>query len=314
MTTSNAAANASLETAPAGKAWKALSREQQFSMVKRNAERTRGAIAELVERGALFVVSHSGGKDSQALALFIEANVPAAQIVYVHATLGRFEWDGVIEHIEGTIAGELELAQAIDKAGNEKSFEDMVLSRRMFPSPKNRQCTSDLKRGPIAKVIRRLSKETGRKLIVECTGVRADESPQRMRSTVESFAFDKRNSKAGREWYAMAPIADWTTAEVFAYIASKGQQPHSAYAAGMSRLSCCFCIMASKADQKRAAELRPELYAEMVALEQHVDHTMSMTRKPLEQTTGIKADADKVRRHLSVLQAKAPRPCANAAS
>ena len=32
-----------------------------------------------------------------------------------------------------------------------KTFFDMVEHRQMFPSPKNRQCTSDLKRGPIAK-------------------------------------------------------------------------------------------------------------------------------------------------------------------
>jgi 3'-phosphoadenosine 5'-phosphosulfate sulfotransferase (PAPS reductase)/FAD synthetase len=292
---------------PTAAAWKGMTLTEQLDLVAENARRCRANIRDLADRGAMFVVSHSGGKDSQMLALFIEATVPAAQIVYVHATLGRFEWAGVIEHIEATIAAtdELHIAQAIDKVGRDKSFGDMVLSRGMFPSPQQRQCTSDLKRGPIAKVIRRLSRERGDLLIVECTGIRADESVARRRSTVQSFSFDKANSKAGREWYKAAPLADWTTAEVFAEIARRGQSTHWAYEAGMTRLSCSFCIMGSKADQRLAAELRPELYAEIVALEQHVGHTMSMTQQTLEATTGVAASPVAVRRHLNVLRGAA---------
>ena len=300
-TATNAATAANLIATPGKADWSKLTKAEQMSLVKANADKARGAIADLVERGALFVVSHSGGKDSQALALFIEANVPAGQIVYVHATLGRYEWAGVIEHIEGTINGTVELAQAIDKTGADKDFGTLVLSRSMFPSPTTRNCTSDLKRGPIAKVIRRIAKTRGLSLIVECTGVRALESDTRRRSTVQCFTFDARNSKAGREWYSLAPIADWTIEQVWAAIADAGQEPHAVYAMGMSRLSCCFCIMGSKADQKLAAELRPELYAELVALEQHVGHTMSMTREPLETVTGIAADQVAVRRHLTML-------------
>jgi 3'-phosphoadenosine 5'-phosphosulfate sulfotransferase (PAPS reductase)/FAD synthetase len=289
---------------PTASAWKALTLDAQLALVADNARRCRANLVELADAGAMFVVSHSGGKDSQMLALFIEAIVPASQIVYVHATLGRFEWQ-VIEHIEATIAGELHIAQAITRAGADKSFGDMVLARGMFPSPQQRQCTSDLKRGPIAKVVRRLSKERGELLIVECTGVRADESVARRRSCVESFSFDKANSKAGRTWYKAAPLADWTTAEVFAEIERRGQTAHPIYAAGMSRLSCCFCIMASKSDQRIAAQLNPELFAELVAIEQHIGHTMSMSQQTLEQVTGLEASPVAVRRHLNVLRSAA---------
>lgn len=43
----------------------------------------------LVERhrGALIALPHSGGKDSQAMTLLIAENVPARQVVVVHAPL-----------------------------------------------------------------------------------------------------------------------------------------------------------------------------------------------------------------------------------
>jgi len=306
MKTPNAAAAANLTATPSKVDWKKLTDAEKLALVTSNARKARAAIAELCDRGALFVVSHSGGKDSQALALFIEGCVPASQIVYVHATLGRFEWN-VLPHITGTVANpsELHIAQAITKDGSIKDLGSMALSRGMWASPKNRQCTSDLKRGPIAKVIRRIAKERGLSLIVECTGVRGLESPNRMRGMVQSFTFDAKNSKAGREWYNLAPIADWSTADVFAHIAANGQEPHEIYAKGMSRLSCCFCIMASKADQTIAATLNPELYAEMVAIERHIDFSLSMSQKPLTETTGVPVDETKVRRHLSVLASSA---------
>ena len=40
---------------------------------------------------------------------------------------------------------------------------------------------------------------------------------------------------------------------MFHVIAEAGQSPHWTYAAGMSWLSCSFCIVASRADLRRAA-------------------------------------------------------------
>ena len=53
-------------------------------------------ILELIERGALFVVNHSGGKDSQAMYLMLRDLVPAEQLVIVHADLGAVEWAGAM--------------------------------------------------------------------------------------------------------------------------------------------------------------------------------------------------------------------------
>ena len=228
-------------------------------------------IQSLVDRGALFVVNHSGGKDSQAMLLHVRRHVPASQILVIHAHLPEVEWAGTIEHIKATID---DLPFIVAQA--RKTFFEMVDHRRMWPSPATRQCTSDLKRGPIEREIRRYladHPEFGG-LVVNCMGLRAAESVGRAKK--DAFKLNKRNSVAGREWYDWLPIHALHTLQVFAAIAVAGQRPHWAYQEGMTRLSCVFCIMASESDLKTAAKLNPELARRYAAKERELNHTMSM--------------------------------------
>jgi len=262
-----------------------------FPFIENDREKTKkdidGKINSLIGRGAIFFVNHSAGKDSQAMMIKLRGMVPKEQIVVVHAHLRDAEWDGTIDHIKKTTPGyPLHVVEA------RKSLFEMVRHRGMWPSPMQRQCTSDLKRSQIEKLIRRVTKEKGNGLVVNCMGLRAEESTRRARATV--FKFNERNSKAGREWYDWLPIHDMAEKEVFASIKNAGEVPHWAYKAGMTRLSCCFCIMASKSDLRTAATLNPEMYAEVVALEKEVGHTLTMPPKGkepvyLEDITGISA-------------------------
>ena len=230
----------------------------------------------LAAEGALFVVNHSGGKDSQAMLLKVRSLVPADQIVIIHADLPEVDWDGIQEHIEATRDGiEFHTCRAV------KTFFEMVEHRQAFPSPKYRQCTSDLKRGPIEREIRRIAKARGISLIVNCMGMRAQESTSRAK--LETFKLSEKNSVAGRTWYEWLPIHSMTTDQVFQSIAAAGQEPHWAYKAGMTRLSCCFCIMASQADLKTAARLRPELAARYAATERRIGQTMLMPKDGKKQ-------------------------------
>lgn len=247
--------------------------------------RMMGIPAELRDKGALFVVSHSAGKDSQAMLIRLrQLGVPESQMLIVHADLGDVEWSGNMDHIR-RYAGSIPIIRAVAKTG----FWDMVERRQMFPSPGQRQCTSDQKRGPINREVRRYLKEhpefEGR--VVMCMGLRAAESPSRARK--QALTYSEVNSKAGRSWWEWLPILNMTTEEVFALIKSADQEPHWAYAEGMTRLSCCFCIMASQADLTTAARLNPTLYRRYVETEKRIGHTLSMSRKPLEEITGIAA-------------------------
>lgn len=245
-------------------------------------QKTIENIKNLIDQGAIFYLSHSGGKDSQCMFLGMIKIVPKHQIVVIHAHLPEVEWKGTRLHIGETIDD----YQYIEvRAG--KTFFEMADHRQMFPGPQYRQCTSDLKRDPINKAIRADLKAKGKSIAVICMGLRAEESTGRAKQKV--FREDKRMSKAGRKVYVLLPIHDYLVGEVFDTIANNGQEPHWAYGAGMSRLSCCFCIMASKGDLTVSAKQNPELYKKYVLKERELDFTLQQG-KTLEETTRIKIE------------------------
>jgi DNA sulfur modification protein DndC len=230
-------------------------------------------------RRALFVLNHSGGKDSQAMTILVERTLrawPNAIAVMVHANLPEVDWPGIEQHIRSNHPGlRLEICTARWQDGSEKRLLDMVERRGMWPSSQQRYCTSDLKRGPIGVVIRGLAKELGVDLVINCSGERHAESDDRAK--LVELEIDERlsvNKRFQRTVYRWRPILTLTEADVRQVVADAGQKLHPAYDAGMSRLSCCFCIMAKKADLLTAARLQPELARRYGALERKIGHTM----------------------------------------
>ena len=243
---------------------------------------------EMIRAGALVAINTSGGKDSQAMTILLSRIVPRDRIVAVHAPLGEVEWPGTIEHIEATLPVGVPLIFAPVASG--KTLLERVEERGLWPSNSARWCTSDFKSGPIQRELRRYLKAHPRfgGRLVNAMGMRAEESPARARKA--PWRRNDRMSVAGREVYDWLPVFDFSTEDVFRVIRHAGQSPHRAYAAGMSRLSCSFCILASRADLRRAAELRPGLYTKYVQLERRIAHTLSPTRKYLPELTGIPVD------------------------
>ena len=254
---------------------------EQLSFFDTSHEDETAEIRRLIEAGFLFVLNHSGGKDSQAMYLRLAPLIPSRQLIIVHAILHEVDWSGIPEHLEATTQHPIFYVAA------GKSLLSMAEERGKFPSPVYRQCTSDLKRGPVETFIRRylLQHPEFQGQVVNVMGLRAQESSGR--SKLKTLVKSERNSRAGRTWFDWLPIHQLSKIAVFAEIAQAGQRPHWAYAAGMTRLSCVFCIMASPADLKTAARLRPDLYQRYVSLEQRLDYTMSMSKKTLPEITGI---------------------------
>ena len=240
---------------------------------------------ELLAAGALVAVSSSGGKDSQAMTILVSRIVPADQMLIIHAPLGDVEWPGTVDHIERTLPPAVSLHFAHTASG--KTLLERVEERGMWPDPARRFCTSEHKRNPIERELRRYLKahphHGGR--IISAMGLRAGESPRRKQRT--PWTLNPRNSRAGRRWFDWLPIHAFSEAEVFRVIDEAGQQPHWAYLAGATRVSCSFCIMGSRHDLCVAARLRPDLYRRYVALEQRIGHTLSPSRRPLPAVTGI---------------------------
>lgn len=242
-------------------------------------------IEALIKRGALFVVNHSGGKDSQAMLIRLLAQIPRSQLVVIHASLGDVEWPGALEHAQKQAEA---AGLPFIVAKSVKTFLGMVEHRfdvrpgaPSWPSAANRQCTSDLKRGPCEREIRRYARAHGFSTIVNCMGIRAAESAGRAKQP--ALRRNERGSVAGREWFDWLPIHTLTTAEVFETIKQAGQEPHHAYKLGNQRLSCMFCIMGSRGDLQNAARHNPELLARYVALEERTGYSMHQSRKPLAE-------------------------------
>lgn len=262
----------------------------------------RNEIDQLIARGAHFYCGHSGGKDSQAMYTTLRDLVPADQLHVVHADLGDVEWSGVKQHIIDNIDSPLMIANAIHKDGSPKDFFSATRARRIFldtpsakhpdarrdapafPSGPARFCTSDLKTGPIWKVIR----NDGHHLVVNCVGIRSAESPARAEKVAKrgTLRTNVKNDNSVREAYDWWPIALWNcstdkaynadtmTDEVFDTIRDAGQEPHPMYAAGNERLSCVFCIFGSVNDLRNGAAARPDLVARYAQLEIDVRTTM----------------------------------------
>ncbi|ELH0788540.1 phosphoadenosine phosphosulfate reductase family protein [Salmonella enterica] len=242
-------------------------------------------IQSLIDAGALFVSNHSGGKDSQAMLIKLLDAIPARQLVVVHASLGSVEWPGALE-----LARDQARAAGLPfiVATARKTLLEMVVRRfenrpevPSWPSASTRQCTSDLKRGPIQREVRRYAKANGFKVIVNCLGLRAQESPGRAKR--RPFRKNETDSNSVLTWYEWLPVHELKTDEVFSVIREAGQKPHYAYELGNERLSCVFCIMASRNDLKNGATCHPELLEQYAELETRTGYTMHMNRIPIKE-------------------------------
>lgn len=320
--------------------WRAqheLREQRTIELAKRGLVEEQRKIEKLRDRGALFAISHSGGKDSQTMAIKIQKLVPQDQIVWVHAPLKGVEWAGGIEQILRYKPRNIPLlfAEAIDEVEAQKWLLEWVVRRGAWPSKSIRWCTSDFKRGPIRREIKRYADAHGYTIIVDAEGLRAEESDDRARRPAlepleAEHGVKSRALGLKREWYSWSPIKWDSTQDVFETIHRAGQIPMWTYVEGMTRSSCAFCIMASIADLRRATELAPEVYAGYVAVEKFVGHTIqtrrgtreqrqayarehhlgkewadkksSVMRYPLESVTGVQADPALVRKYLRRLE------------
>jgi 3'-phosphoadenosine 5'-phosphosulfate sulfotransferase (PAPS reductase)/FAD synthetase len=227
-------------------------------------------------------INSSAGKDSQAMLDYVveqcdRAGVPRSRLVVAHADLGRVEWPGTRELAEEQARHYGLVFHAVKRPQGD--LLDHIAKRGMFPSPAARFCTSDHKRAQVHKLFTHLAAESLRDghppvRILNCLGLRAEESPARARK--KPFARDERASNGRRVVDAWLPIHSWSTAQVWERIRASGVRHHPAYDLGMPRLSCCFCIFSPRAALLLAGKHNPELLAEYVAVEKQIGHAFRL--------------------------------------
>lgn len=220
------------------------------------------------------------------------------RVTVVHNDLGTtdtglpVEWPGVRElaQEQADHYGFPLLVTRREKGGLWRQLRDQ---RRKFPSSSARWCTSDQKTAQGMKTVTRLCAQTGitdRPVeVLYCLGLRAEESTGRARKPV--LELDRAHSSGRRTITRWLPIHGWTEGQVWQRIIRSGVRHHWAYDAGMTRLSCSLCVLASSCDLVRAARLRPDLAREYAELEEELGHAfradMSMADIVAEASLGL---------------------------
>jgi len=198
------------------------------------------------------VVNVSGGKDSLRMLGYLKEQFPNQTMYAVMADTG-FEHVRPIPAVKWTQAQTAAFGLPLNVVRNpNKTYLTMVEARGMFPSASTRQCTSDLKRGPIQKFIRSLKE----KIIINCTGIRAEESPARAKQT--PWKFDEGMSKNHRKVFNWMPIFEESLAEVLSWHHTNRHPLHPVYVPAyhvdgtmggyLRRFSCRVCIFATDGD------------------------------------------------------------------
>ena len=243
------------------------------------------AIDDLVigsEGSVALLLNLSGGKDSTRMLGLVREKYPTVKTYAVMADTG-FEHVKPVPAVEWCqeIAARFDLPLTVVRNPN-KTYLEMVRRRGMFPSAQFRQCTSDLKRGPIQKFLRTIPE----KVVINCMGMRADESPQRARQI--PWKHDRELSKNGRTVYNWLPIFEETTEQVLTWHWQKAVPLHPVYVPEyhhdgtvggyLRRFSCRVCIFATDHDLRMIHQHDREAFNIVSALEQDIGFTMRSGR------------------------------------
>lgn len=229
-----------------------------------------------VKEAQVIFVSHSGGKDSQAmLARLIRLGLKD-KIVIVHSDLGEMEWQVMHPWIEQNAFG-----LPVHVVKSEHTFFSMVEKYKRLPSGMNQFCTDMLKTQPIKQFIHDYMYKHGLTTAINATGMRADESKRRALKKAFTLSKGKGTSQMTmtvkhptHTIFDWLPIFDYSTNQVLAEVKLAGQQVHEVYTKGFSRLSCVFCVNGRIDEHRKAAALRPELAAKMIKLEKDIGKTL----------------------------------------
>ncbi|HET8841099.1 MAG TPA: phosphoadenosine phosphosulfate reductase family protein [Ktedonobacteraceae bacterium] len=242
-------------------------------------------VRDLLIAHAPVALGVSGGKDSSATALvtttYLDEIGHQGPHLLIHSDLGRIEWReslpmcqrladflGLELVVVRRQAGDLLDRWQVRWCNNVERYANLETVRLILPwsTPSMLFCRSELKAAIISReLIRRFPGQ----IILSTTGIRREESATRANAPIaapQPRLTSVTHKTGGWDWH---PIANWTLAQVFAYHQLRQFPLHPAYAQGMTRVSCAYCVVASLSDLTTSAKNpdNQELYRELVEIE-----------------------------------------------
>ena len=254
-----------------------------------------------LKQGASLAISISGGKDGQAMTKHIvdwwTNNNFSGDIFAIHSDLGRIEWEQSLPQCKKIckmfgiklVVVRREKGDMIDR-WQERMDVLKGTGKPFWSSASQRYCTSDMKRSPINKYLRKYN------FIISAEGIRAEESKARAGKPIchirthitfkrlkdmalgQALECRKDNERLAITWN---PILKYTIGDVWKtfghtqedlntrrqlYVQGKAQEAlkgwsfHPAYVLGNERVSCSMCILACNSDVRNGIKHYPKIY------------------------------------------------------
>lgn len=261
------------------------------------------------------IVPISGGKDSQATALWCRDHINA-ELIYVFNDTG---WEHIKTYEHLLYLQECMNIEIIVLTNKRypNGMVDLVRKKGRFPSTMARFCTEELKTKPMIDFILEQNDD-----MIIYQGIRAEESKNRakmemaedfFRHYFEAYSFDesgkgkyrdyrRKEVKYFAEFYktiVMRPIFKWTVDAVFEYISSHNQKVNPLYYTGVKRVGCYPCIMCGLGEVKIIAQNDPSRLDEIADIENEVETTFfpidyipeRFCSKPVTRKDGVPAKA-----------------------
>lgn len=243
-------------------------------------------IVAAVKANAIFALNLSGGKDSTMSAhaanrMLDELGHDRSRRLTIHADLGRAEWKSTPATVQAQAAQiGLPLITTARTAGDMVArfeqrytqglelYAKLKLARLRGPwaTSGSRFCTAEMKRDVLH---RYLAATYAGETIVSVLGIRHAESPGRSKTPISKV--DSKLARAdGTNGILWNPSIHITTEQVFDYHREHGLILHEAYDTwGATRLSCAFCVLASRGDITISANVPDnlDLYRYLVGME-----------------------------------------------
>lgn len=223
------------------------------------------------------VINFSGGKDSTAMLAYLVERYPHVKKHVVFADTGWEHPDA--EEWSRKVVGLFGLPLHVVRNPN-KTFLSMAAARGKFPGMGQRQCTSDLKRGPILTWIRRNISDP---VVVSAMGLRSEESPARAKK--KKLKRSERQSNSVRTIWEWIPIQDWTEKRVLHFLWERGIPIHPVYKY-LRRFSCRVCIFMTAHDVRQVALHDPEAIDIIELVEKDINFTLFPAGPIREIATG----------------------------
>lgn len=223
-----------------------------FDIMPESEANAKGKGAVLVSKIDEFVVSFSGGKDSQVLLDLVARVVPNTDFLVIYSDTG-YELPTSLELYEETkrFYTERYPKLAFHIAKNEQSimyYWDNLGS----PSRIHRWCCSVMKSAPLARKLKELNGGTKQPHVLLFDGIRAEESVNRSgRSRIGKNV--KHNNMIN-----VSPILEWNSTEIYLYILMYGLPFNKSYKKGLSRVGCILCPYSSGWSEDLCGKLYPE--------------------------------------------------------